>query len=423
MAIEKKKIFSKASTLSEKELEDEIIEKKKKNKFPLHVFHDFSGYIEECINLGCDHNAIGSGLLTVLSTAIGSNMQWKNTNGDRGYCNLFILINGFSGGGKGRTSSIVVAKNLDFLDQYLRETTNPELRKSIVFTETPHLSTLQTKVIYNNPRGIILINEEFGDILKGMDRPGSDLQGALTKIYDCRGFKVSRAEGEKLTEFQFLTMYSETQPMFIPKLFASGRLEQGFVPRLLITNLYNEDFVHESEITKTPVESKKVLELMKRIFDRYYFTAWSDHAPQYFVLPKPYFNKLRDWVDSKLRNTQLGKMVNQSIMSRYRVNFKKIAALLQCYELNLQDLKFYDNRSEVTISDKNVDFALEIMDYYYNEFLLCSASVIDEKVRIVANLINNNVSIRQAAKILGVDHSNLAKKIKAWQVDFPHLFT
>ena len=190
-----------------------------------------------------------SSILFTISSSIGLTF-YINELGYKNYGNCYFTIIGSRGDTKSEAIKIATKpiKEIDdiYYDNYINDLKNhieneslPKRKQILIQNATIEAAH---KAHAENPNSIGISNDEIFTLIEKMgnsnSRDGVPWRNFLLEGYTNGYVDISRKTTESFRiKETYPTLIGGLQFQFIPKLFANGNLESGFVDRLLFTNI------------------------------------------------------------------------------------------------------------------------------------------------------------------------------------------
>lgn len=417
MEVKKKPLYVNSS---EKELELELEKVQKKileNKvlptFPLLAFHEHYAYLKSCINVGADPNGIGACFLSLLSVCVGPKPKFLIENLElSGFLNLWIMCIAKSGTGKGQTQKRIFTPVMTDIEDYLDKN---ELDLTL---EVIDIKTLYTDILRKNSHGVFVNKEEMYGWFTAMDKFGEAPE--WLQIFDGKARKKHVSKTRISVEYTYVNIYGEIQPKYVDYIMQGDRLENGMISRLLMCNNKLEkpmelDFTNKFDFSL----QEKFKKSFMRIWNYFYSPTFLEGKKSNFFKLTVKNAKFIQEIQQKHRKKYSAYTNVESFINRYNLYAYKISALLQI----LENEAFYNSLIEnLEITDQNVNFALEICDFFLECFVWNLNASADPLMLKLSRALKQGVTLRKFALIEKVDPSNLNKKKLMWEKEYPTFF-
>lgn len=190
-----------------------------------------------------------SSILFAISSSVGLVFR-LDALGYSNYGNAYFTIIGSRGDTKSEAISIATAplKNSDDkdYDRYIEEKSNQtEDDKKVIRKQTMlQDATIESAQLSHesNPCGIGICKDEIFDLIQNMSnsnsRDGQKWRTFLLESYTNKFVDVGRKTTDSFRiKKTYLTLIGGLQHQFLPKMFANGNLESGFIDRIWFTNI------------------------------------------------------------------------------------------------------------------------------------------------------------------------------------------
>jgi hypothetical protein len=378
------------------------------NNFPVEVlpepFRTLVIDLKESLNFPIDYTGIG--ILTAVSTAIGTSAKVKVKNKWYEYPSLYACLIGNAGTSKTHPIKMVFDpfynhdklelnkynelfkayeefQNLNKKDKDQRPTVEkPPLVKTILTNFTPEVLNQR---LNDNPRGCSVISDEIATFLEGMNNYSkSDQASTFLSIYNNQPICIDRASSPKplFIKCPYLNIIGGLQPRILKKVFPCDKLNNGFIQRFLfafptssikepindneisseLLNQYNDFLLNY--IKNNPV---KINEETGNIDSKIYY--WSDEAKTFW----------HNWQSENcLLVNENQESVKGEIITKYDNHFVRLALILQIME----------NYNTYEIGINAVKGAAKLCTYFMN----CAFKVLDiiQNVKTNADFLPTN---------------------------------
>lgn len=223
--------------------------------FPIEVFpedlqrvaHSFSRAFRVPVS------AILSGMLTLLSVALGNTVRVSPKEGWHVPLFIWLVIIGRSGSGKSpfvskltepisKKEAIEAKKYNDAMREYEKAIA---IKKGIDKPErVSYLATDATvealaEVMKDSPRGVLMNQDEFSGFMLGLGqykRGGNDVQQYL-EIFNCKPVHIKRKKVYIDAPNTGCAIIGGIQPKILPKIFKDTEFDIGLVPRIIFSDM------------------------------------------------------------------------------------------------------------------------------------------------------------------------------------------
>lgn len=354
------------------------------NIFPIEVlppvFFEFVDGCNKALNFPIDYTA--TAIISAVSTAIGKSAILKVKSGWFEYCSIFAGIIGNSGATKSHPleKAYHPFKRIDKtnIDRFAEEIEaynalvslqkkdkvtvplpqKPKLTKVVLSDFTPEILSQR---LADNERGCAIVVDELATFFEGMNNYS---KGDTTSIYltfwSNKGTSIDRVKNPipLWVDTPFLNMFGSLQPRVLPKLFPSGKTDNGYLQRFL--------WAFPDGVEKLPINDN---ELPERLMENY--TEWVSNYLMASIIqsdietgdPKPKIYYWSDEAKTFFYNWQKANTdkVNENsaslegeIITKYDNHFTRLSLILQIME----------NYNTNQISLKAVEGAAKLCSYF-----------------------------------------------------------
>lgn len=190
-----------------------------------------------------------SSILFTISSSVGLVFR-LDALGYTNYGNAYFTIVGSRGDTKSEAISIATAplKKSDDRDYDLYKNellSEPSVDRKVIRKQTMlQDATIESAQISheNNPNGIGICKDEIYDLIQNMSNPnsrdGQKWRTFLLESYTNKFVDIGRKTTDSFRiKKTYLTLIGGLQHQFLPKMFANGNLESGFIDRIWFTNI------------------------------------------------------------------------------------------------------------------------------------------------------------------------------------------
>ncbi len=367
-----------------------------------------------------------SSILFAYSNACGLAFSIKSL-GHINYANLYFALIGSRGDMKSPSMDLATAALNEYdnkmYSKYLEElecnTNENEPKRTQLFLQdaTIEAACLRHK---ENPYSCGILMDEIYSLIEKMGNPnsrdGSDwrkyfLQGNTNKHIDITrkttlSFRIKRS---------YPTLLGSIQTEFIPKIFAGGNLESGFVDRLLFSikltenNKLSKKSISEHVQTEYNENVLRVLELRKQIETN------SDEETLLIKCSEKAEDRMHEYKQGLINLQNTVNNTESAYISKMQINIHKIVLLLHI----IKSSEHHEYNEPISVT--TVEHAIAIVDFYFLNFKL----VLKEKGK-KNNAIDKNEIIRMGlkneadqvhiAKVIGMDKSTVSRRIKQYNL-------
>lgn len=364
-----------------------------------------------------------SAIMFTISSSIGLTFFIKAL-GYKNYANCYFTIVGSRGDAKSEAIKIATApiKNLDDkdYDKYLVEKSvetegESSTKRKQVLLQNSTIEAAQ-KAHSDNPNSIgLCVDEMYGLIEKignSNSRDGIAWRNFFLEGYTNGHIDISRktTESYRIKE-TYPTLIGGLQHQFVPKLFANGNLESGFIDRLLFTTLITKNNrLILGEINIETIENYD--KAIQNILNYKRQSELPDESIKQFEIEqtekasKMIFDYTQELIN---RKTEAPPMIKEYI-AKMQITLPKLC-------INVFMMR---NASETTFANKlteaDVELAIELNEFYFQNF----KKIIDDNLNgrektvspddVIKMGIMNNASQKAVAEVTGLHKGTVSKK-------------
>lgn len=364
-----------------------------------------------------------SAILFSISTSIGLTFYIKAL-GYKNYGNCYFTIIGSRGDAKSEAIKIATKpiKEMDdkdyenYQDEMKVQLDNelPPKRKQILIQnasiEAAH------KVHSDNPNSVGIAIDEIFALVERMSN-SSSRDGIAWRNFFLEGYTNGHVDVSRKTTESFRiketypTLIGGLQHQFLPKLFANGNLESGFIDRQFFTpKLTSNNRLIRGEIApevnmnyNTSIHNilsyKRQSELIEEPLKQFEICLTD-------VAAKRLFNYTQDLINRQLS----ARPIIKEYMSKMQISIQKLCVLVFMMEHSFK--KTFANK----LNEKNVDLAIELNEFYFNNFqAIIDISIEQNDLKptidgVIKLAKENNASQKSVAEITGAHKSTISKK-------------
>jgi hypothetical protein len=347
------------------------------------------------------------------------------------YPNLYFAVVGSRGDTKSEAMRIATNPLKEFDDNEYDDfkIKDADLKKSISTQE--ELSTskvirkqllLQNATIeamhyahYENPYSIGMYTDELDALIEKMANKSSQ-EGNLWRIFYLQGFTNSEVDIRRKVADSFRikqsypTLLGSIQHQFIPKLFANGNLESGFIDRLLfVNNLTKNSKLTKKAFPESTIENYSLL--LKNLLDYRYsienhesFDGEKTEKSLKIAIESAAAEKIHQYSQNLLNLQENLTDHTKEYISKMLISIHKLVLLVHLMK------KSVDSNYQSKISLDTVDLAIRLNDFYFTNFKIIleyQDKTFDNKI-FMKELVNMAKSNGAAQKSV-VDVSGLSK--------------
>ncbi|MEC4005880.1 DUF3987 domain-containing protein [Flavobacterium sp. SUN052] len=356
-----------------------------------------------------------------------------NALGYTNYANLYIAIIGNRGDLKSPAMEIATKALIEFdnykykeynskISEYINDENKP-IRKQLLIQDAT-IEAAQLNHFHNKYSIGIYIDELFFLIEKMANKSSSEgsawrtflLQGNTNKHID-----ISRKTTPSFRiDKSYPTLLGSIQNQFVPKLFADGNLESGFIDRILFTSkLTSNDKLSIDDISeKVVVEYSNSLQNLLQYRTEIENTFDMDEIQ--IKLDTQSKNRLFEYSQSLIKKQNITNDLTKEYISKMMINIHKIILLVHLI-INSKS-KTYLN----IIVIETVELSILILEFYFINFKIILEENIEKNTKlptpeeIIKLAIKNNASQKDVVAITGMDKSSISRK---WKRELEQLAT
>jgi hypothetical protein len=387
------------------------------NRFPL--------AIQNIINEGFKHQRIPreylfSSILNAFGNTTGLKVE-LDAMGFKNYSNIYSVIVGSRGDTKSLALDVAFdpleKKDSDYYNVYkekeefnkqLEEADQENVVRQRILVKDETIENVK-KVHSNNPVSVGLLQDEISGLIYNMANPNSRDGKAwlfyLLSGYTNKGDDVGRVstEGYRMEKTCPLIIGS-IQNQLIPKVFANGNLESGFVDRLLFTNLLEANYI----VSKGKIPSEVKLNY-KNLIDRALLVR--NIEKKVVVMLSNEANEVLFNYSQLLVNRQKAvKSPLKEYMSKLNISIYKLTLIVH----NIWSLA-ENNGISTSVHVDTVKLAIDINEFYLLNFemildLVPQQSIKDVNVQdVITYAKKNGLKQKDVAEFTKKDKGNISK--------------
>lgn len=364
-----------------------------------------------------------SSLLFAISTSTGltffiNALGYKNTG------NLYFTIIGSRGDTKSEAMKIATEplKKLDDqdYDEYKHELKNCNLeiedepeRKQLLI-QNASIEAVH-KIHSENPNSVgISIDEIYGLVDKMGNSASRD--GVAWRNFFLEGYTNGHVDVSRKTTKSFRiketypTLLGGLQHQFIPKLFANGNLESGFVDRLLFTpKLTTNNKLSRSQISKDTLENYN-----NSIFNMLAYKRQSERPEELIKqfqleLSIQAYDRLFDYTQELLKNRIVSRPILKEYISKMQISIHKFCILVHMMKKSINS----DFRTEIDL--ETVELAIMFNEFYFNNFKIILEENLPQSKKdpsigeIIRMAKKNNATQKAVAEVTGLNKGTISR--------------
>ncbi|WP_372744423.1 DUF3987 domain-containing protein [Lutibacter sp.] len=361
-------------------------------------------------------------ILYALSTSIGLTF-YIEALGYINYANLYFAIIGSRGDTKSEAMKIA-AEPLKELDDMDYDIYKEDLKNCNEDTEAPERKQLLIqnatieavhKTHYENPNSVGIFNDEIFSLIEKMGNPSSR-DGVAWRTFLLEGFTNGYVDISRKTTKSFRlsktypTLLGGLQHQFIPKLFAHGNLESGFIDRLLFT----PKLTRNNKLSKSQISNEIKDAYNKSIFN---IIAYKRQSEQPEETIKQFQIKLSiqaedllfEYSQELIKKQQNAEPIIKEYMSKMQISIHKFCLLVHMMK-NSSNSNFIS-----TLELQTVELAIKLNEFYFNNFKIILEENLSQSDKeptlgqIIQLAKKNNASQKAVAEVTGLHKGTISK--------------
>lgn len=358
-------------------------------------------------------------ILNAFANVFGMKIE-LNALGYKNYANIYSVIVG----SRGDTKSLAISeafkpiekKDSSFYREYrermnaneeLTEENQEKVVRQRILVKDETIENIKD-VHYNNPISIGLVHDEISGLIYNMANPNSRDGKAwliyLLEGYTNKGDDVGRkSTGSFRMDKTCPSLIGSIQNQLIPKVFANGNLESGFVDRLLFTVLLEPNFV----VSKGKIPSEVRLNYKELVEKALLFR---DEEPVVLMLDEEANNILFEYSQSLINDQKVKEPPLKEYLSKANISIFKLIIIIHA----MRSLADRDGVSNIARKD-TVELAIDINNFYLLNFEMILELFPKSEKRDVSliNVIDyakkNGIPQKEVAVFTKKDKGNISK--------------
>ncbi|MRX65758.1 DUF3987 domain-containing protein [Maribacter luteus] len=364
-------------------------------------------------------------ILFAFSNAAGLAFKVEHNNYEN-YANLYFALIGSRGDSKSPAMTLATNKLNDFDNEgyvkYQKEkkeaNDNVNSDHNIINIKRKQLliqnATIEAAMFthYQNPYSIGLFVDELYGLIEKMGNNNNN-EGANWRSFLLQGFTNHHIDvGRKTTESyrmpkSYPTILGSIQHQFIPKMFANGNLESGFIDRILFTtpltsnNKLSKGFIAQFVIDNYNNSLKTLLDYRKHM----------ESEKKDFTIPfeKDAEDMLNDYLQRLIYKKDSLPSLQEEYNAKMQISIYKLIILVHLMSNSINK----DYQSKITA--KTVDLAILINEFYFINFKIVIGlknKDIDDKIfnkELIKRAKRNNASQKQVVELTGISKGQVSK--------------
>ena len=363
-----------------------------------------------------------SSILFAISTSIGLTFYIK-TLGYKNYGNCYFTIIGSRGDVKSESIKIATQpikemddlnyENYTFENKTITEEENKPIRKQVLIQnasiEAAH------KIHSENPNAVGIAIDEMFAIIEKMSNSNSR-DGIAWRNFFLEGYTNGHVDISRKTTESFRiketypTLIGGLQHQFLPKLFANGNLESGFIDRQFFTLKLTSN----NKLVKGNTSKETINNYNKAIKNILAYKTQSEKPEEKI---KQFKIELTDEAEDKIFEYTQALIYQQnasaSIIKEYIAKMQISVHKLSILVFILNNASGSTFKSKLTL--KQVELAIEINEFYFLNF----KSIINNNIKpkeqepslrdIIIMAKKNNAQQKAVAEITGLNKSTITR--------------
>ena len=366
-----------------------------------------------------------SSILFAISSSVGLVFR-LNALGYSNYGNAYFTIIGSRGDTKSEAISIATAplkrsddKDYDtYIESKANETDESErtIRKQSLLQD----ATIESAQLSheNNPSGIGICKDEIFDLIQNMSnsnsRDGQKWRTFLLESYTNKFVDIGRKTTDSFRiKKTYLTLIGGLQHQFLPKMFANGNLESGFIDRILFTNILTRN----KQMTFGTIDKKVTLDYDHAIQNILSYKRQSEKSDEKnkqltIDLTKEAHQALFDYTQQLLNRQSIAVKPFEEYYSKMSISIHKLCILVFMIR------HAHEGTFGTPLDLEDVNLAKELNEFYFMNFQLVVRSHFNTSQSnmnvddVVKMAIKNNASQKSVAEITGLHKATISKKWK-----------
>lgn len=373
-----------------------------------------------------------SSIFFTISTSIGLTF-YIETLGYKNYANLYFTIIGSRGDTKSEAMKIATEplKDLDDTDydQHAIDLKNCNLdledepvRKKILIQN----ATIEAvhKMHFENPNAAGMSYDEIYSLIEKMGNSTSR-DGVPFRTFFLEGYTNGHVDVSRISAKSFRiketypTLLGGLQHQFVPKLFANGNLESGFIDRQLFT----PKLTRNNKLSRGQISANVMNNYKSSILNIIAYKKQSENIDETIKqfkikLSDEAENLLFDYTQELINKQNSAETIIKEYMAKMQISIHKFCLLVHMTN-NSKDSNF---RS--VLSAETVELAIKLNDFYFNNFKiildenLSSANKLPDIIAIIKIAKKNGAQQKDVVAITGVHKGTVSKY---WNKDISNL--
>ncbi|SNR46078.1 Protein of unknown function [Lutibacter agarilyticus] len=362
-------------------------------------------------------------ILYTISTSIGLTFFIKAL-GYKNYANLYFTLIGSRGDTKSEAMKIAIdpLKDIDDMDYDLykedlkncNEDSNEPERKQLLI-QNASIEAVH-KIHSENPNSVGISIDEIYSLIEKMGN-SSSRDGVAWRTFFLEGYTNGHVDISRKTTKSFRiketypTLLGGLQHQFIPKLFANGNLESGFIDRQLFTPKLTKN----NELSRGQISFEVIDTYNRSILNIIAYKRQSEKPEELtkqfkIELSKEAEDKLFDYSQNLIFKQQNAEPIIKEYMSKMQISIHKFCLLAHMMKKSIDS----DFRSILEL--ETVELAIKFNEFYFINFKI----IIEENLsqsdkeptleQIIKLAKKNNASQKAVAEVTGFHKGTISKK-------------
>jgi len=317
-----------------------------------------------------------SSIFFAISTSIGLTF-YLEAIGYKNYANLYFTIIGSRGDAKSEAMKIAVEplKDLDDedYDEYAFDLKNcnseiedePERKQNLVQNAT--IEAVH-KIHFENPNSVGISYDEIYSLIEKMGN-SSSRDGVAWRTFFLEGYTNGHVDVSRKTTKSFRiketypTLLGGLQHQFVPKLFANGNLESGFIDRQLFTPKLTKN----SKLSRGQILPKVINDYKSSIFNILAYKRQSERKEE---LVKRFKVEMSDdaedilfkYIQELIERQNNAKPIIKEYMSKMQISIHKLCLLVHIMNNSI------NSNFRTFLSMQTVELAIKLNEFYFVNF-------------------------------------------------------
>ncbi|WP_458627993.1 DUF3987 domain-containing protein [Winogradskyella sp. PC D3.3] len=365
-----------------------------------------------------------SSILFTISTSIGLTFYMKSL-GYKNYGNCYFTIIGSRGDAKSEaikiaTKPIKITDDKDYQNfkTELSISTNEEIKpiRKQILIQNATIEAAQ-KIHAENPNAVGIAIDEIFALIEKMANPNSR-DGIAWRNFFLEGYTngyidVSRktTESFRINE-TYPTLIGGLQHQFVPKLFANGNLESGFIDRQFFTPKLTSNIKLFSGRIDPKVENNYSKAIENIIAYKKQSESPEEAIKQFEIaLDKEADDRIFIYTQKLINRQSRAPSIIKEYMSKMQISIQKLCVILFIME-HAPKREFASK-----MSIKTVELAIELNEFYFINFkqIIENNKNLKEDTSLTTDAIirlakTNNASRKSVIEITGLNKSTISRK-------------